>query len=368
MTGDEEQVVTLTSAKVGVGAGRPRQWLLRLSALSILFALLPLWSIGCLFGDNKEEETDQFRDRVSVLRTAQANAPSKTKRIPTIPPTATPVAKTDGQARMLVWIHLSLCTAIDSRTLTAVKVKDDWFVRASDSSPVNPGIWKVDTATGALEPYDALARSWNSLVQSQCSPEILATLTTPTPLPTTTLAVGNANDAEVAVWAYLIQCDPSLSTRQFEAKWNHLSGKWVITSDSDSEVNYGVWTLRGDTGELLPNAHTSRQWANYVESSCSSEVLAAFATPTPIAPPTPAVKSAGDAVISVWSFLVGCFPDLPVQTLEAKWNPSAGEWVAVTKAGATTDYGVWTVLQNGTVRAGNREAESREGVVKGGAC
>ena len=250
MTGDEEQVVTLTSAKVG--AGSPRQWLLRLSALSILFALLPLWAIGCPFGDSQEEETDQFQDRVSALRTTQANAPTKTKRIPTIPPTATPVAKTDKQARMLVWTHLSLCTAIDSRTLTAVKVKEDWFVRASDSSPGNPGIWKVDTATGALEPYDALARSWNSLVQSQCSPEILATLTTPTPMPTPTLAVGKAKDAEVVVWAYLIQCDPSLSTRQFEAKWNQLSGKWVITSDSDAEVNYGVWILRGTRGNSCP--------------------------------------------------------------------------------------------------------------------
>ena len=366
MMGGEEHFVTLSRPKVS--AGRPRQSPLQLSAFSILFALLPLWAIGCPFGDSQEEETDQFQDRVSALRTTQANAPTKTKPIPTIPPTATPVAKTDKQARMLVWTHLSLCTAVDSRTLTAVKVREDWFVRASDSSPGNPGIWKVDTATGALEPYDALARSWNSLVQSQCSPEILATLTTPTPMPTPTLAVGKANDAEVVVWAYLIQCDPSLSTRQFEAKWNQLSGKWVITSDSDAEVNYGVWILRGDTGELLPNAHTSRQWAKYVESSCSREVLAAITTPTPIAPPPPVIKSAGDAVNSVWSFLVGCFPDLPFQTLEAKWNPSAGEWVTVTKATAATDYGVWTVLQNGTVRAGNSEAESREEMVKGGAC
>jgi len=351
MTEDLKQAADLIHAKAD--ASRTRQWASQLSTFGVLFILLPLSAISCSLGENKEVETDPFQARVAALRTAQANAPTKAK------PAG---VKNDDAARNLLWSHLSLCISIETRALKAFKVKGDWFVQSSDSSSQDPGIWKVNGTTGALEPYDALARSWHSLVESQCSPEILATLTTPTPLPTPTLAVAKANDAVVQIWAYLLKCDPSLPVEQFQARWNTLSGRWVITSKSGTEVNYGVWTLRGDTGELLPNDRTSSQWHEYVWASCNPELKPA------IGPRKPVVTSSNDAVNSVWSYLVRCFPNIQLKTLEAKWNPSAGEWVVITKVGAATDYGVWSVLGNGTVRAWNPEATSRKEVVEGDPC
>lgn len=331
----------------------------------IALTLVLLSMSGCAFGGDGEEEVDPFQEKVSALRTTQAKLPIQSKDSGASP---TPVVKNDKDARELVWAHLSLCAKVDARSLTTVEVKGDWFVQTTGSAPPNSGIWKVDPATGSLEPYDALARSWNSFVKSQCDPEIQSTLMTRTPIPTVTLTVSDAGKAEVAVWAHLVKCDSSLTTREFESNWNSLSRNWVVTSSNNTQMNYGVWSLDGDTAELLPNDQMSSWWDEYISSGCNHDVLAEFTTPTPSASPTPAIQSSSDAVNAVWSHLVRCFPELPIQTLEAKWNPSEGTWIVITKPDVQINYGVWNVSVDAEVHAWNRESESREEVVAAGNC
>ena len=97
------------------------------------------------------------------------------------PPTGTPVAQSMEEARYLLWAHLSRCISFDPSQLKADLVEREWFVRASSESPQEFGIWRVNATTGSLEPHDTLARGWESFVESQCNPEVFATLFTPTP-------------------------------------------------------------------------------------------------------------------------------------------------------------------------------------------
>jgi hypothetical protein len=54
-----------------------------------------------------------------------------------------------------------------------------------------------------------------------------------------------------------------------------------------------------------------------------------------------------------------CAPALVVADLVATWNPVNDEWVVVTNAGVTVDYGVWAAREDGTIVPGNREAVRR---------
>ena len=108
-------------------------------------------------------------------------APTLAPRATTARPTLTPVAQSQGEARNLVWAHLSRCVSFNPNDLTAVPVRDEWFVKATEGGSQNYGTWKVDSVSGRLEPYDLLAREWQTLVDSDCSPEDLIGLIEPKP-------------------------------------------------------------------------------------------------------------------------------------------------------------------------------------------
>ena len=75
--------------------------------------------------------------------------------------------------------------------------------------------------------------------------------------------------------------------------------------------------------------------------------------------PTPIVKDIVEAVTNLWAHLVKCAPAMTVDDWQATWNPVNNEWVIVTKAAVTVDYGVWVVRKDGSIIAENREAVRR---------
>ena len=91
-----------------------------------------------------------------------------------------------NDARNLVWSYLGQCSSFDPSQLQVFLVQGDWFVQALPTSPQQYGLWKVDALTGGLTPHDVVAREWQSFIESECSPEILETLFTPTPTLTPT--------------------------------------------------------------------------------------------------------------------------------------------------------------------------------------
>ena len=97
--------------------------------------------------------------------------------------TPTPIAQTMEEARELVWVYLSQCIFFEPVQLGGHLVRGDWFVQASSNAAREYGVWKVDPATGSLEPHDGLARDLQSLVEARCSDEAYATLFPPTPTP-----------------------------------------------------------------------------------------------------------------------------------------------------------------------------------------
>lgn len=103
-------------------------------------------------------------------------------------PTPTPVVQRGEQARNLVWAYLGTCADLFVAQLEPFQVRDDWFVKSSGISPVQYGLWKVDSPSGAVDPRDPLARRWESYIQSDCDQDVFVNLfpPTPTPVPTPT--------------------------------------------------------------------------------------------------------------------------------------------------------------------------------------
>ena len=108
--------------------------------------------------------------------------------------------------------------------------------------------------------------------------------------------------------------------------------------------------------------------ATTVKLECSSDAMAALVTPTPVPTPVPAVKEITDAVTNLWAHLVKCAPAMTVSDIVATWNPVNNEWVVVTKAGVSVDYGVWSVREDGSIIPENREAVRRNTEANLAAC
>ena len=199
-------------------------------------------------------------------------APTLAPPATTARPTQTPVAESQSQARNLVWAHLSRCVSFDPNDLTAVPVRDDWFVKASEGGPQTYGTWKVDSVSGGLEPYDLLAREWQTVVDSECSPEDLSVLVVPTPTltpqatptptptprpsPTSTPVLRSTSEAIATLWAYLVKCFPTLDVSDLESTLDPPTGEYIV-KDEGSSV-YGVWRVGRIDGDISPDNDRAR--------------------------------------------------------------------------------------------------------------
>jgi hypothetical protein len=260
-------------------------------------------------------------------------------------------------ARDLAWVHVSQCVTLKSIELEATLINAEWFVANSAEAARAYGFWKVDANTGAVTPHDALARQWQAAIDSACGPAALEAVIAPAG-PQTPVIV-DAAGASAAVWAFLSRCFPNLGKELFEATLDPAQGEWVVVTKAGSGQEFGTWKVTGLTGDLKPYAGLAQAWDSAVKLECGAEAMAALVTPTPVPTPTPAVKEITEAVTNLWAHLVKCPPALIVADLVATWNPVNDEWVVVTKAGVTVDYGVWIVREDGTIVPENREAIRR---------
>ena len=199
-------------------------------------------------------------------------APTALPSTATPVPTPTPVANTQGVARNLVWAYLTRCVSLDPNDLTAIPVRQDWFVKAQQGGSQNYGTWKVDSISGILEPYDSLAREWQAVVDSECSVEELAILAKPTPTPTLrpsptvtrtpwptptpTLVLRSSTEAIATLWAYLVKCFPTLSVSDLESTLDPPTGEYIV-KDKVSNV-YGVWRVNRTDGAISADNDRAR--------------------------------------------------------------------------------------------------------------
>ena len=317
-----------------------------------------------------DAESVQATAEAEAAREAEEKAAEEEKSEAEPEPTPVPalVVETEDVARNLVWVHLRQCITLTSTDLIATLITGDWYVNDAAESKTKIGLWKVTAGSGAVEPNDVLSRQWEMIISSECSPESLKALTTPTPAPTITPAIADGPAAIAVVWSYLAQCLPTISIENFETRFIPSQDWWVITTKTDSATDFGGWTVNNTTGILSPYAGFSREWDSVVKLQCNAEALASLSTPTPVPTVTPAVIDGTQALTTLWSYLVKCAPTMTVDELAATLNPAKGEWIVITKPGLPTDYGVWTVTSGGVIAPDNREAARRDSQARAGTC
>lgn len=208
------------------------------------------------------------------------------------------------------------------------------------------------------------------------------------PLPTATPVAQTVEDARNLVWVYLTQCS-TFDPTQLEGYL--VKDDWYVKATSKSPVQFGVWRVDASTGDLEPHDVLARQWQPYIESSCSPEaaerLFSASPTPTPTVGPspiptrtprptntptpvptaTPVVPQTNDAVASLWSYLVKCFPNAELEDLEAVLDPVSNQYVV--KDRDEIQYGVWRVNRSdGSIIPDNAWARGRDQTVRSGIC
>ena len=214
-----------------------------------------------------------------------------------------------NDARNLVWSYLGQCSSFDPSQLQVFLVQGDWFVQALPTSPQQYGLWKVDALTGGLTPHDVVAREWQSFIESECSPEILETLftptptltptptptptprptptptatpppptptpvPTPTPTPTPTPLVTTAGDAVASLWAHLVKCFITLPITDLEARLDPAKAEWVVITrpgaitSAGTSADYGVWRVDRQDGTISPENREARNRDQIVTRGC----------------------------------------------------------------------------------------------------
>lgn len=210
--------------------------------------------------------------------------------------------------------------------------------------------------------------------------------TPPTRAPTAVPVANTAAQARNLLWGYLTRCvsfDPS----NLEAV--EVNKDWLVRAPLDGSQKFGTWQVRSKSGDLIPYDSLAREWSAVVENECQTQALNDLLLPTPTFTPSPTftplpiptrtptprpsptpillVKSATDAVATLWAHLVTCFPTLTTGNLESTLDPSSGQYVVKDKGASF--YGVWRVDRlDGKVIANNSIARSREQTVQSGRC
>jgi hypothetical protein len=199
-------------------------------------------------------------------------------------------------------------------------------------------------------------------------------------------AVQSESEARNRAWVYLSRCttfNPSqLAAYQVEKDW-------YVQAPDASKFFFGIWRVESTTGAVVPHDITARNWQPYVDSECDAAVGSALVptTPTPTAKPpptptqtprptvtqtppptpTPIVPGTSDAVASLWSHLVKCFPSAELKDLKAVLDPVTDQYIV--KDTDEIQYGVWRVNQSdGVITPDNDWARRRDAIIKGGTC
>lgn len=277
-------------------------------------------------------------------------------------PSAAPVVENEEQARNLAWAHISQCIAFNAVELNATLITGNWFVNGTGQASRDYGFWKIPAATAMVSPHDTQARKWESAIEFQCSSESMKSV------PTQRRVVSDAAGAGTAVWSYLIQCIPGLSTEIFQSVFDPAKGQWTIVVSQDHPDKLGTWLVNPDTGAVAPHTEPARLWDSAVRLGCTPEVVAPLLHPTPVPAPAPVVVEITAAVTNLWSYLIKCGPGLTISDLQATWNPVKSEWIVITAPGIEVDYGIWTVRQDGSITPSNQEEARREKLSTGGSC
>ena len=158
-------------------------------------------------------------------------------------------------ARDLAWVHLSQCVTLNSTELTATLISADWFIAGSADATRAYGFWKVESATGAVTPYDTLSRQWQTTLNAQCSAESMTGLVSPTPTP----IVKDIVEAVTNLWAHRVKCAPAMTVDDWQATWNPVNNEWVIVTKAAVTVDYGVWVVRKDGSIIAENREAVRR-------------------------------------------------------------------------------------------------------------
>lgn len=363
------------------------------AALALLLICVIASSLGCgLIGGGDDEDealagpSEQLRTQIQEEvakdgKGASANAPEPTAppspetEAPPEPATPTPTApaeeaipdaaavvENEEQARNLAWAHISQCIAFNAGELNAILITGNWFVNGTKEASRDYGFWKIPSTTAKVKPHDTQARKWESAIESQCSPESMESV------PAQGRLVPDAAAAGTAVWSYLVQCIPTLSTEIFQSVYDPAKGQWAVVISPNQPNELGTWIVNPDTGAVAPHTEPARLWDTAVILGCTAEVLGPLLKPTPVPAPTPVVVEISAAVTNLWSYLVKCGPGLTVEELQATWNPVKKEWIVITAPGTEVDYGVWTVRPDGSISPGNQEATRRDQLSIGGGC
>lgn len=274
----------------------------------------------------------------------------------------TAMVENEEQARNLAWAHISQCITFDAGELNATLITGDWFVNGTDQASRDYGFWKIPSATAKVTPHDTQARIWESAVSSQCSLDSMKAV------PAKSRVVADAAGAGAAVWSYLVQCIPTLSTEIFQSVQDPARGRWTVVISPDQPNKLGTWTVNPDTGVVAPHTEPARLWDSAVRLGCTAEVVKPLLQPTPVPTATPVVVEISAAVTNLWSYLVKCGPGLTVEGLQATWNPVMNEWIVITAPGLEVDYGIWTVRPDGSISPSNMEATRRDELSIAGTC
>ena len=210
----------------------------------------------------------------------------------------------DGDlARKMLWVHLSRCITFSETDIEAVQVKDEMYVRASEQSEHDSGLWKVGSTGEKIEPYDDMAKAWSNVVENNCDPILQTQIATPMPV------IGDAASAATALWSYLVVCFPDLSVANVRATESHLSGEWIITTDDvhlknmDRSVNFGVWSFDGSTGAGRPKNPLAEQRIGYLTNRCDPATLESIKQMFPLPTPGFPVNNQSEAQNRLWTYL-----------------------------------------------------------------
>ncbi len=174
---------------------------------------------------------------------------------PTLAPTVAPAIADGPGAIAVVWSYLAQCLptiSIEAFETKFIPSQDWWVITTKTDSATDFGAWTVNNTTGILSPYAGFSREWDSVVKLQCNPEALASLSTPTPIPTSTPAVIDASQAITTLWSYLVKCAPTMSVDELAATLNPAKGQWIVITKPGLPTDYGVWTVTSG-GTISPD-------------------------------------------------------------------------------------------------------------------
>ena len=197
-------------------------------------------------------------------------------------------------------------------------------------------------------------------------------------------AVQSESEVRNVAWVYLSRCT-TFNPSQLAAY--EVEEDWYVQAPDAKKFFFGIWRIESATGKLFPHDVTAHKWQPYVETGCDPVaglgVLPTNPTPTAKPPPTPTqtprptptltpiptgtpvVPSTTDAVATLWSYLVKCFPSAELKDLKAVLDPVSDQYVV--KDDDEIQYGVWRVNQtDGVITPEDIHARRRDETIRGG--